>query len=100
MAITSAYVLAGELGKARGDHKEAFQTYEALLRPFIGVKQRGAERFAAAFAPRTSWGLFLRNQAVKACSVPAIARMAFRRDITDTLRLPTYIRQSTHPAAW
>jgi 2-polyprenyl-6-methoxyphenol hydroxylase-like FAD-dependent oxidoreductase len=62
LAMTAAYVLAGELAKAGERHEEAFARYEALLRSYIASKQRGAERFAAAFAPKTRWGLFLRNQ--------------------------------------
>ena len=55
--MISAYVLAGELARAQGRHKEAFRSYEALLRTYIEGKQRGAERFAVAFAPRTGLGL-------------------------------------------
>jgi 2-polyprenyl-6-methoxyphenol hydroxylase-like FAD-dependent oxidoreductase len=90
LAMTAAYVLAGELDKAGGDYSAAFQAYERLLRPFIATNQKGAERFSAAFAPRTAWGLFLRNQVVSACAIPAVARFAFGREITDTLRLPDY----------
>jgi hypothetical protein len=35
---------AGELVKASGRHEEAFRSYEALLRDYIGLKQKGAER--------------------------------------------------------
>jgi 2-polyprenyl-6-methoxyphenol hydroxylase-like FAD-dependent oxidoreductase len=90
LAMTAAYVLAGELAKARGQHQEAFNRYETLLRAFIESKQKGAERFSAAFAPRTWFGLFLRNQVVKACAIPGVARFALSRDITDTLTLPDY----------
>ena len=91
LAMTAAYALGGELAKADGDYHAAFRAYERLLRPFIAKKQKGAERFSAAFAPRTGWGLLLRNQVVKACAIPAVARFAFSRDITDTLRLPDYV---------
>ena len=90
LAMTAAYVLAGELGRAGGKHDEAFNRYEALLRAFIESKQKGAERFSAAFAPRTRFGLFLRNQVVRACAIPGIAKFALSRDITDTLELPDY----------
>ena len=90
LAMTAAYVLAGELARAGGKHDEAFRRYEALLRPFIESKQKGAERFSAAFAPRTRFGLFLRNQVVRACAIPGIAKFALSRDITDTLELPDY----------
>ncbi len=53
LAMTGAFVLAGELAKASGRHTEAFANYEGILRGFIDAKQRGAERFARAFAPKT-----------------------------------------------
>jgi 2-polyprenyl-6-methoxyphenol hydroxylase-like FAD-dependent oxidoreductase len=90
LAMTAAYVLAGELGAAEGRYEQAFSKSEALLRTFIQSKQRGAERFAAAFAPRTRWGLFLRNQVIRAFSIPGLSRLMFGRDIADTLPLPRY----------
>jgi 2-polyprenyl-6-methoxyphenol hydroxylase-like FAD-dependent oxidoreductase len=90
LAMTAAYVLAGELAKAGERHEEAFGRYEGLLRSYIASKQQGAERFAAAFAPKTRWGLWLRNQVIKACAIPGLARLAFGRDIIDTLQLPAY----------
>ena len=90
LAIAAAYVLAGELAKAGGRHDEAFANYEALLRAFIATKQKGAERFSAAFAPKTPVGLFVRNQIIRACAIPGLARFALSRDIADSLRLPDY----------
>jgi 2-polyprenyl-6-methoxyphenol hydroxylase-like FAD-dependent oxidoreductase len=90
LSMTGAYVLAGELAMAGGRYEEAFGKYEGHLRAFIGSKQQGAERFAAAFAPKTRWGLFLRNQVIRAFAIPRLARLAFGRDIADTLQLPDY----------
>jgi 2-polyprenyl-6-methoxyphenol hydroxylase-like FAD-dependent oxidoreductase len=90
LAITAAYVMAGELIKACGRHEEAFPNYEALLRRYIGSKQKGAERFSSAFAPSTRWGLFIRNQVIRASAIPGLARLAFGRDIIDKLPLPDY----------
>ena len=90
LAMISAYALAGELARAGGRHEEAFAKYESLLRPFIDSKQRGAERFAAVFAPRTRWGLQFRNQVIKAFAIPGLARLAVGRDIIDRLQLPDY----------
>ena len=53
LAMTAAYVLAGELAKTAGRHETAFREYEGLLRAYIGSKQAGAERFSAAFAPKS-----------------------------------------------
>jgi 2-polyprenyl-6-methoxyphenol hydroxylase-like FAD-dependent oxidoreductase len=90
LAITAAYVMAGELVKAAGRHEEAFHNYELLLREYIGSKQKGAERFSSAFAPRTRWGLFVRNQVIKACAIPGLSKLAFGRDIIDKFPLPDY----------
>jgi 2-polyprenyl-6-methoxyphenol hydroxylase-like FAD-dependent oxidoreductase len=90
LAMTAAYVLAGELSKAGQRHEKAFYNYERILRSFIESKQKSAARFATAFAPRTRWGLFLRNQIIKASAIPGVARLSFGRDIIDTLKLPDY----------
>ncbi len=91
LAMTAAYVMAGELALAGGAHEAAFAKYERLLRRYLESKQQGAERFAAAFAPKTRWGLFLRNQVINACAIPGLAKLAFGRDIVDTLQLPDYV---------
>jgi 2-polyprenyl-6-methoxyphenol hydroxylase-like FAD-dependent oxidoreductase len=90
LAMTAAYVLAGELATAGGRHAEAFGRYERILRAYVGAKQRGAERFAGAFAPKTRWGLFLRNQVIRILANPGLARWTIGRDIVDTLQLPQY----------
>ena len=99
LAMISAYVLAGELAKADGDHEQAFARYESFLRGFIEGKQRGAQRFAGAFAPRTPAGLWFRNLMIKAFSIPGLARFAVGRDITDSLALPEYRWPSSPDAA-
>jgi 2-polyprenyl-6-methoxyphenol hydroxylase-like FAD-dependent oxidoreductase len=90
LAMTAAYVLAGELGKMGQRHEKAFHNYERILRTFIESKQEGAARFASAFAPKTRWGLFMRNQIIKASAIPGVARLSFGRNIIDTLKLPDY----------
>jgi 2-polyprenyl-6-methoxyphenol hydroxylase-like FAD-dependent oxidoreductase len=95
LAMISAYVLAGELANAGGRYQQAFSNYEARLRPFIETKQRGAERFAGALAPMTSWGLSFRNQVIRAFAIPGLAKLAVGREIIDTLQLPDYQIAST-----
>ncbi len=90
LAMTAAYALAGELKQALGQHEPAFRAYETLLRPYIEVKQRGAERFSTAFAPRTQWGLKARNLIVNALALPGVARFVIGRGLVDTLALPDY----------
>ena len=90
LAMTAAYILAGELAATDGQHGEAFARYERLLRTYVASKQRGAERFSAALAPRTRMGLFVRNQVIKAAAIPGLARLTFGADIIDRLQLPEY----------
>jgi len=88
LALVGAYVLAQELGRATRD--EAFAAYERRFKPFIDAKQRAAQGFAASFAPKTRFGLFLRNQISKTLRVPWIADLAIGRSLLDRLTLPTY----------
>jgi 2-polyprenyl-6-methoxyphenol hydroxylase-like FAD-dependent oxidoreductase len=90
LAMISAYVLAGELANADGRYEQAFARYEMFLRAYINMKQRGAERFAGAFAPKTQWGMWFRNQVIRAFAIPGLARFMVGRDIIDALRLPDY----------
>jgi 2-polyprenyl-6-methoxyphenol hydroxylase-like FAD-dependent oxidoreductase len=90
LAIIAAYVLAGELDHAGGDHVAAFAAYERLLRPFIAEKQKAAKGFAGAFAPRSKVALFLRNQITKAFHVPFVANLALGSGLQDNIDLPDY----------
>jgi 2-polyprenyl-6-methoxyphenol hydroxylase-like FAD-dependent oxidoreductase len=88
--MISAYALAGELTRAQGGYEEAFAGYEARLRAYIAAKQKGAARFAGAFAPRTRSGLWFRNQVIRAFAIPGLARLAVGPEIADRLSLPDY----------
>ena len=90
LAMISAYVLAGELAAAQGQYGQAFGRYEALLRNYIATKQRGAVRFAGAFAPKTQVGVLVRNLVVRAFAIPGLAKLAVGKDIADNLQLPDY----------
>lgn len=90
LAIIAAYVLAGELDRAQGDHVAAFAAYERLMRPFIAEKQRAAKGFAGAFAPKSRLALFLRNQITKAFHVPFVANLALGSGLKDNIDLPNY----------
>lgn len=82
LAMLEAYVLARELTNAGTDYRRAFQRYEHTLRPLIEHKQRAARRFASAFAPKTSLGLWTRNQASKLLDIPALADRVIRREFS------------------
>ncbi|MEH0846143.1 FAD-dependent monooxygenase [Micromonospora sp. CPCC 205711] len=85
--VVGAYVLAGELAAAAGDHRVALAAYERRLRGYAARWQRGANpgRF---LAPATAGGLWLRNrllrtQAVRAMLVRGTGSLATDLDLPD-----------------
>ena len=70
-----AYVLAGELHRGGDDYVAALREYEAKLRPFLVSKQQAALRMTGFFAPKTLWGMFLRDVATNLCRNPFLARL-------------------------
>jgi 2-polyprenyl-6-methoxyphenol hydroxylase-like FAD-dependent oxidoreductase len=90
LAMTAAYVLAGETAKAGGAAELAFSRYQQVLDGFIRGKLEAAEQFASAFAPKTRIGIFLRNQVTKTFAVPAVADFVIGRTLLDRLDLPQY----------
>lgn len=60
-ALVGAYVLAGELALAGGDHRTAFPRYERSLRAYAQGCQKGGDRTGHFLAPATRTGLRLRN---------------------------------------
>ncbi len=90
LAMTEAYVLAGELGRSGSDYHEAFRRYEQQLRPFIERKQESARNFAAAFAPKTRTGVWIRNQVTRLLAIPPVGRFFVGREFSDDFDLPNY----------
>jgi 2-polyprenyl-6-methoxyphenol hydroxylase-like FAD-dependent oxidoreductase len=90
LAMTEAYVLAGELDRAGGDHRTAFRRYEERLRPLIESKQQSARNFAGAFAPKTAFGLWFRNKVTRLMGIPAVADRIIGADLRDDIDLPDY----------
>jgi 2-polyprenyl-6-methoxyphenol hydroxylase-like FAD-dependent oxidoreductase len=91
LAMVQAYVLAGELSRTGADHREAFRRYERQLRPIVEARQRSARGFASMFAPKTSLGLWTRNQASKLLNIPQVADWVIGREFRDDIALPEYV---------
>jgi 2-polyprenyl-6-methoxyphenol hydroxylase-like FAD-dependent oxidoreductase len=89
LAMIEAYVLAGELHRAGGHIERALAAFEARLRSFVTAKQRAALRFRSFFAPRTALALGVRNIAVRALSIPLVAKRLLG-SLSDELDLPNY----------
>jgi 2-polyprenyl-6-methoxyphenol hydroxylase-like FAD-dependent oxidoreductase len=90
LAMTEAYVLAGELSRAGENYQTAYRRYEQSMRPFVEGKQKLALYFASAFVPRTWAGVWLRNQATKLMAFPPLAYYLFVRHLRDDFDLPDY----------
>ena len=90
LAMAEAYVLAGELHNASGDHATAFARFEARLRPFLKQKQATAAKLASSFAPQTGIGIAIRDFIVNLLRIPIVANYFIGRDLRDDIQLPDY----------
>ena len=96
LAMTAAYILAGELAKAEGHIMRALASYHEMMGAFISDKQKAAERFAGSFAPKSRLGLFIRNQATRMLGIPGVAELVLGRSLLDRLELPHYPMPQAH----
>ncbi|TWF76456.1 2-polyprenyl-6-methoxyphenol hydroxylase-like FAD-dependent oxidoreductase [Pseudonocardia hierapolitana] len=90
-ALVGAYVLAGELARAAGDHRTAFAAYEAVMRPYIAQAQELPPGGVNGFVPRTRLEIALRTQAVRWMNRwPLRNLMAAQFGKSDAIELPDY----------
>jgi 2-polyprenyl-6-methoxyphenol hydroxylase-like FAD-dependent oxidoreductase len=61
LALVGAYVLAGELAAAGGDHHIAFTRYEEIMRPYVTRGQQLPPGGIRAFAPDSAIAIGLRQ---------------------------------------
>ncbi|MEV7831337.1 FAD-dependent monooxygenase [Streptomyces subrutilus] len=101
LALTGAYVLAGEL--AAHPYRTAFARYEEVMRPYVDQAQKlppGAPRIAN---PRSRTGLAAMNTALRVAGTPAAARLGglasrWFTPPADAIDLPTYPLPPNPPA--
>jgi 2-polyprenyl-6-methoxyphenol hydroxylase-like FAD-dependent oxidoreductase len=89
LAMTAAYVLAGELSNSR-DLAAALSRYSACLRPLFARKQDAAARFASFFAPQTRFGISARNLLTRSFAIPFVADLALAPTVRHDFILPDY----------
>lgn len=61
LAIAGAYLLAGEVGRHKGDLGAGLRGYEEQMRPIINDLQKVPPLVPTVMAPQTAWGIWLRN---------------------------------------
>jgi 2-polyprenyl-6-methoxyphenol hydroxylase-like FAD-dependent oxidoreductase len=71
LAMMGAYILAGELKVALGDHKLAFARYEQAFRPVVTQEQKKVV-FGNFLVPATPLGLWVRNHLFPLLVPPAL----------------------------
>lgn len=90
LAMTGAYILAGELKLANGNYETAFTQYESIFKPFITKKQESAQGFAKSFVPKSNFGIWIRNQALKLMSLPFVSKLYLSQFEDRELKLKQY----------
>jgi 2-polyprenyl-6-methoxyphenol hydroxylase-like FAD-dependent oxidoreductase len=90
LAMVGAYILAGELKLANGDHKRAFEQYEIIFKPFMEKKQNAARSFAKSFVPGSYFGIWMRNKAFKLMSTSLFSNLFLNQFKDSELKLKTY----------
>jgi 2-polyprenyl-6-methoxyphenol hydroxylase-like FAD-dependent oxidoreductase len=61
LALVGAYVLAGELKAAAGDHRSAFARYEEEMRGYVEQNQKFGASAGKQFIPPTRFKIWFRN---------------------------------------
>ncbi|MGW0700145.1 hypothetical protein ACWD0A_12670 [Streptomyces sp. NPDC002867] len=92
----AAYVLAGELALANGDHHAAFTRYENTLRAYAQGCQKGGDRTGKFLAPGTATGLRIRNGLLSRRSL--LNWMLKDGQKVSTVALPDYRAELSRPS--
>ncbi|MGW7481617.1 FAD-dependent monooxygenase [Nonomuraea muscovyensis] len=99
LAVVGAYVLAGELALAGGDHERAFPAYEAEIGDYVRRSRAFALSAAKRLVPRTRLDLWGLAQAVRLLAVlPTTVTRAASKIGAGGARLHDSIRPKDYPA--
>lgn len=90
LAMTGAYVLAGEVLHAQRGYQRAFQAYEKRMRPLVESKQASAEKFIPVFAPKTTRGIRFGQLTMRAMNFRPLGDWLVGRSLRDNIELPAY----------
>jgi 2-polyprenyl-6-methoxyphenol hydroxylase-like FAD-dependent oxidoreductase len=97
MALVGAYVLAGELAAAPGDHEAAFVRYQEVLRDYVTQCQTLPPGGVRGFAPQSQLMISVRNLSMRMMTHwPMRGMLAKQFQKADAITLPAYgaIRRS------
>ncbi|MFJ2504689.1 MULTISPECIES: hypothetical protein [unclassified Microbacterium] len=95
MPSSSAYVLAGELGRAAGDHAAAFARYEEIMRPYVATAHTLAPGGVDGFLPRGRFMLRMRVFTARLMHHWPMRQIVARMlDKSEAIELPDYASTS------
>ncbi|MCF3965170.1 FAD-dependent monooxygenase [Streptomyces fuscigenes] len=96
LSLVGAYVLAGELAAAGGEHRAAFAAYDAVMRPYVRQAQELPPGGVRGYAPRGRTGIALRNASMRAMGRgPMKKLMEAQFAKAGAIRLPDYAALGT-----
>ncbi len=91
LALVGAYVLAGELGAAGGDHRVAFARYDRVLRPYVTRAQQLPPGGVKGYAPTGALAIRLRDASMRSMNRwPMRNLMAAQFAKAGDIALPEY----------
>ncbi len=96
MALVGAYLLAGELAAAAGDHRAAFDRYEARLRPYAERNLAFGVKMAGDMVPGGRLSQAIRNYGMRTLKYHPLKRRLIERitrplsDAANAIELPPY----------
>lgn len=93
LALVGAYVLAGELAAAAGDHPVAYRRYDEVMRPYVTRAQQMPPGGAAGYAPSGRLGIRLRDLSMRSMTRwPMRGLLAAQFAKAGEIALPEYGR--------
>ena len=91
MALVGAYVLAGELAAANGNHTLAFANYEKSMRGFVETNQKRPPGSDSGFTPNSRGAIWVRNNVIKIMTkLPGKALMGGLQENANAIELAEY----------
>ncbi|MFG1925232.1 FAD-dependent monooxygenase [Cryptosporangium sp. NPDC048952] len=98
LAIVGAYVLAGELARAGGDHKRAYPAYERAMASYVRGSREVALRAARTIVPRSRLGVAGLAQGARLISaLPSGPSRVLLRLATKSARLHDAVTVDSYP---
>jgi 2-polyprenyl-6-methoxyphenol hydroxylase-like FAD-dependent oxidoreductase len=99
LSLVGAYVLAGELAAADGDHLRAFPSYQAQLQAYVEQRMELPPGGVKMAMPMTSLGIWFRNTSTRLMMSPVFAGLLAKMAAAtpDKIELKDYSVERGHP---